>query len=65
MNKNWWPEILSERDSVDVYLPDFSYAGYHWGEKQLPELKPTMHVSDFGAIPDDEKDDTEALEKGV
>jgi hypothetical protein len=62
-SKNWWPEILSERDTVDVYLPDFSYAGYKWGEKQLPRLKSTINVADFGAIPDDKNDDTEALKE--
>ena len=63
VEQEWWPEILSNSGETDVYLPDFSYAGYHWGEKLLPQLEPTMHVADFGAIPDDEKDDTEALKK--
>ncbi len=61
--KPWWPEILSEKETMDVYLPDFSYAGYHWGEKQIPEWSVTLKVSDFGAIPDDDKDDTGALKK--
>jgi hypothetical protein len=54
----WMPEIL---DQDDVYLPDFSYAGYRWGEETLPELRPTMSVIDFGATPDDGNDDTEAI----
>ncbi len=61
--KNWWPEVLSERDSIDVYLPDFSYAGYLWGEKELSVLNGTMAVSEFGAMPDDNIDDTEALKE--
>ena len=61
--KEWWPEILSEKETMDVYLPDFSYAGYHWGEKQIPEWSVTLKASDFGAIPDDDKDDTGALKK--
>ena len=59
----WMPEILSENIRDKHFLPDFSYAGYHWGEKPLPELKPTLHVTDYGAVPDDGKDDTEALQK--
>jgi hypothetical protein len=62
-SKNWWPEILSEKDTVDVYLPDFSFAGYYWGEKQLPEWQETINISEFGAIPDDNQDDTGALKK--
>ncbi|TFH02691.1 MAG: hypothetical protein E4H13_01245 [Calditrichales bacterium] len=61
--QSWWPEILSSSSEVNVYLPDFSFAGYKWGEQPIPQLKPTMHVADFGAIPDDEKDDTEALKE--
>jgi len=63
VEQEWWPEILSHSGETDVYLPDYSYAGYYWGEKPVPQLKPTMHVADFGAIPGDEKDDTEALKK--
>jgi hypothetical protein len=60
-SENWWPEILSENNTMNVYLPDFSFAGYYWGEKQLPMWQPTIDVSEFGAIPDDDQDDTEAL----
>jgi hypothetical protein len=42
----WRPEIISESDSVRVYLPDFSYAGYYWGEKQFPGWQNTLHVSE-------------------
>jgi hypothetical protein len=59
----WRPEIISESDSVRVYLPDFSYAGYYWGEKQFPGWQNTLHVSEFGAVPDDNQDDTAALKK--
>ncbi len=62
-SNNWWPEILSERDTVVVYLPDFSFAGYLWGEKELPEWQAMINASDFGAIPDDNQDDTKALKK--
>ena len=30
-------------------LPDFSYAGYHFGEVPLPEYPVTANVKDFGA----------------
>jgi hypothetical protein len=61
--QKWWPQILSKEKKADVYLPDFSYAGYRWGEKPIPKLQSTLHVADFGAIPDDDNDDTDALKK--
>src|ERR1700710_1868305 len=58
----WTPQILTR---TDEYLPDFSYAGYHFGERALPDLPPTLEVTDFGARPDDDQDDTEALKKAL
>lgn len=77
--EGWSPEIL-ERDPVGIstteqirkpYLPDFSYAGYKWGEKPLPAYSPsdpevtTIDVTEFGAVPGDEQDDTEALREAL
>lgn len=56
----WMPQILSKHEP---YLPNFSYAGYHFGERALPELKPTLEVATFGALPNDGVDDTDALKK--
>ena len=59
----WTPDILNA-DSPH-YLPNYSYAGYYWGEKKPPQLTATMDISDFGAIPDDGKDDTLAIQKAM
>jgi len=60
----WTPLILTDPDvQAKHYLPDFSYAGYHWGEVPLPRNTPTLQVTDFGAVPDDGKDDTAALKR--
>ena len=59
--QSWTPAILSSAK----YLPDYSYAGYYWGEKSLPDLAPTLEVTDFGAIPDDGKDDTAAIRAAI
>ena len=32
----WTPAILTDPALADTYLPDFSYAGYHWGEGRRP-----------------------------
>ncbi len=58
----WMPQILSKHEP---YLPNFSYAGYHFGERALPELKPTLEAASFGALPNDDVDDTEALKKAL
>jgi hypothetical protein len=63
--KPWWPELLTEKESIDVYLPDFSFAGYYWGEKELPKWPVILNASDFGAIANDDQDDTGALKKAI
>ena len=57
------PEILvNSKVKKANYLPDFSYAGYHFGEKQIPSsFKHILKVTDFGAIPNDDFDDSEAF----
>src|SRR5436190_4235061 len=48
-------------------LPDFSYAGYHFSEKEIPSVttRKYFNVKDFGAIPDDDSYDDEAIQKTV
>lgn len=42
-------------------LPDFSYAGYHGGEREIPDYPATTNVIAFGARGDDNADDTAAF----
>ncbi len=42
-------------------LPDFSYAGYHSGEKAIPKIKTVTNVKDFGAAGDGVHDDSQAF----
>ena len=42
-------------------LPDFSYAGYEYAAAPLPIITATIDVADFGAVPDDDRDDSSAL----
>ena len=58
----WTPRVLSEDEN---HPPDFSYAGYHWGERQPPDLPPTIDVTDFGATGDDMNDDTNAFKRAL
>lgn len=55
-------------DPAKSNLVDFSYAGYKQSESK-PELVPSnykkFNVLDYGAIPDDDKDDIDAIQKAV
>ena len=46
-------------------LPDFSYAGYHSGERAIPDYPVTANVADFGAKGDDDKDDSAAFKAAL
>ncbi|WP_421876660.1 hypothetical protein [Marinoscillum sp.] len=53
------PKVLSDES---VYLPDFSYAGYHNGERALPEpVGRVLQAIDFGVVSNDGLDDSQAL----
>ena len=50
-----------ERWSASSRLPDFSFAGYHCGEKSPPEVRRGVSVKKFGARGDGVTDDTRAF----
>ena len=60
--QSWMPHAVQD---TTRQLPDFSYAGYHWGEDSLPRLTPTMSVTDYGATGDDSRDDTPAFQRAL
>lgn len=62
--KLWEPNLLKEfkQKGIASKLPDYSYAGYAYGEKPIPNIQSTSYnVTDFGAVPNDGKDDTQAI----
>ncbi len=63
-----WQEYLAARKAGHAAtLPDFSYAGYHFSEKALPagNYKKVFNVTDYGALPNDEEYDDEAIQAAV
>lgn len=66
------PSVTSDLwgESGELFVPtgrimDWSYAGYRAGESPLPVLAPTISVVDFGAVADDDGDDTEAFNQAI
>ncbi|MTH16082.1 hypothetical protein GKZ88_10910 [Flavobacterium sp. LC2016-01] len=57
------PKIITSKTN---YLPDFSFAGYHFGESQLPETNgKIINAADFGVKANDNLDDSKALLKAL
>lgn len=54
-----------EKWTPESRLPDFSYAGYHFGEAPLPNIKAVTDVTKFGAVGDGKTDCTEAFKKAI
>ncbi len=60
---NIWRKFIGEDVPGDVPdLIDYSYAGYKNGEEPIPDLTGTIYdVTDYGAIPNDDASDTQAI----
>ena len=51
--------------SASSRLPDFSFAGYRFGEVPLPDVAVVSNVRDFGAKGDGAHDDTQAFKDAI
>ena len=62
-----WDSYKLAHDKGEVAeLPDFSYAGYHHGEKGIPKVEhKVFDVTNYGAIPNDGLSDKEAIRKTI
>ncbi len=48
------------------YIPDFSYAGYHNGNKQIPNFTGTIvNAVDYNVVANDGLDDTKAMQHAI
>lgn len=54
-----------EKWSAQSRLPDFSFAGYHFGEVPIPMVPVVTDFTDFGAIGDGETDCTQAFLEAI
>lgn len=63
-NSQLWGKA-GENWSPTGRLPDFSFAGYHFGEDPLPEVEVATNVLDYGAKGDGKTDCTTAFLKAI
>src|SRR5687768_6134465 len=64
---NLWRDFVNARRSgAEPILPDFSYAGYHYSNRAIPDVKgPVFHVTDYGATPNDGTYDDSGIQKAI
>jgi hypothetical protein len=62
----WKDFVEAKKTGKTPTLPDFSYAGYHFSEKEIPNVagRKYFNVKDFGAVSNDDQFDDEAIQKG-
>ena len=62
-----WQDYVDAKTAGTVpVLPDFSYAGYQYGEVPIPDVAHTVFdVADYGAVPDDGNDDRAAIQAAI
>lgn len=64
---NLWKEFVTARqDGSESTLLDFSYAGYEFGERGVPDVDyPTYNVLDYGAVANDGLSDRDAFIRAI
>lgn len=61
-----WSPTTDRKFESDKLIQDFSYAGYHRGEVDIPAGEgPTFDVVEFGADPTGESDSTAAIQRAI
>ncbi len=62
-----WKNFKNQKQANQITdLPDYSYAGYKFGEESIPKVNwKTFDVTKYGAIPNDGKSDKAAIQKAV
>ncbi|WP_114781917.1 DUF4955 domain-containing protein [Botryobacter ruber] len=64
----WQDFVEAKRTGKTPVLPDFSYAGYHFSEKPIPDVlktKKVFKVTDYGALPNDDKFDDAGIQAAI
>ena len=64
---NLWKDFVeARRTGAEPILPDFSYAGYHYSNRAIPDVTgPVFRVTDYGATANDERHDDHGIQKAI
>ncbi len=68
LTPNIWKKFIGEPVPAGTPdLIDYSYAGYKQSEEAIPDAfaLPIFDVTDYGAVPDDEKSDTDGIKAAI
>ena len=68
LTPNIWKKFIGEPVPVGTPdLIDYSYAGYKNGEEAIPDtfVLPVFNVTNYGAVPNDEKSDTDGIKAAI
>ena len=58
--------VEAKENGTEPILPDFSYAGYHYFTKPIPDVThPIFDVTSYGAIPNDHLSDQRAIVSAI
>lgn len=63
-----WNDYMTARKAgTTPVLPDYSYAGYHFSEKPIPDVsgRKQFNVKDYGALPNDDQFDDEGIQAAI
>ncbi|MFW6066338.1 MAG: glycosyl hydrolase family 28-related protein, partial [Planctomycetota bacterium] len=60
-----WRDFSEAPTQCHTHIPDFSWAGYGYGEREIPEPEVVADVRDHGAAGDGQADDTEAFRAAI
>ena len=65
----WVDFLLAKENGTEPILPDFSYAGYHYSNKPVPDVNTlgytTFNVTNYGAVANDNVSDQSAIQAAI
>jgi len=64
---SWTNFVESQKNGTTPILPDYSYSGYHFSEKEIPNVSgyTYFNVQDYGATPNDITYDDDAIQATI
>ena len=65
-SSTWEQFVAAKQNQTAPPVPDFSYTGYHYFERPIPDVSHTVFdVTDYGAVADDGLSDQDAIERAI